>query len=233
MRRTYKTSRSAATIPETGIVTAIQFQKNRPSRCSVFIDGKFSAGLDAAKLVSMGIKKGQELTREQTRALAAESEYQRAKDKALLLLSRREHSQVELVRKLRKRQGEFSAVTITKVIQELSQQGLVDDLKFAKTYVRYRLGNKSIGLFKLRNELKIRGVKDAVILEALEPYQDEEAQEEKAVEAASKKLNKLMAKPGPKVRQKLFAFLVQQGFDYEVAQKVVRKLCQDVPRTNY
>ncbi len=71
------------------------------------------------------------------------------------LLARREHSRVELTRKLRARG--FDAAVLGATLDGLEQDGLLADHRFAETFIRTRAG-KGQGPVRIRAELATRGV---------------------------------------------------------------------------
>ena len=75
--------------------------------------------------------------------------------RAVNLLARREHSQVELRKKLRK--AEFEIDEINVVIQKLAKIDLQSDLRFAENYLHYR-SQRGFGSQKIKFELNERGV---------------------------------------------------------------------------
>ena len=77
---------------------------------------------------------------------------------AVRLLARREHSQVELARKLEAK-GHDSDVA-KQVVTELACQGLQSDRRFVEAFVRSRLG-RGQGERKIRADLYARGIDDA------------------------------------------------------------------------
>ncbi len=79
---------------------------------------------------------------------------------ALRLLARREHSVLELRRKLRQR-GHAASV-VEHVLQELQQRRLLSDERFAEAYVRSR-SDKGFGPLRIRGELRERGLDAALI----------------------------------------------------------------------
>ncbi len=75
--------------------------------------------------------------------------------RAVNLLARREHSQEELRKKLRK--AEFEIDEINVVIQKLAKIDLQSDLRFAENYLHYR-SQRGFGSQKIKFELNERGV---------------------------------------------------------------------------
>jgi len=83
------------------------------------------------------------------------------KESCLRLLTRREHSQKELLNKLLIKG--FNRNDILAVIDELALQGWQSDLRYAESYVRHRI-QKGYGPISVAYELRQNGV-DGVILE--------------------------------------------------------------------
>jgi regulatory protein len=79
------------------------------------------------------------------------------------LLARREHSSQELRRKLSRR---FPALALEQALTALAEQGLLSERRFVDSYVRQRSA-RGYGPLRLREELRQRGVSEALISEAL------------------------------------------------------------------
>ena len=86
---------------------------------------------------------------------SAKQEFAEAYNRTLGLLSRREHSVVELRRKLAVRgyDGEIQQ----QVIEKLQSRGLQDDSEFARSFVDSRRG-RGFGPIKISAELQQRGI---------------------------------------------------------------------------
>lgn len=83
-----------------------------------------------------------------------------AKSVAVKLLSRREHSALEIRDKLIKR--DFDEDEITRAIAELQQGGWLSDERFAEAYIRMRQ-QKGYGPIRIAMELNERGVKESIV----------------------------------------------------------------------
>ena len=77
------------------------------------------------------------------------------KEHCVRLLSRREHSQQELLDKLTAKG--FEQFDLQKVIDQLAQQGWQSDHRFTESYCRYRI-RKGFGPIKIGYELQHRGI---------------------------------------------------------------------------
>jgi regulatory protein len=83
---------------------------------------------------------------------------------ALRLLARREHSRLELKRKLLSKQ--FPADLIDSTLAMLSEKGWQDDQRFAEMYVRARI-ERGDGLLKLQMKLRECGLSEALMAQTL------------------------------------------------------------------
>lgn len=88
-------------------------------------------------------------------ALAAE-----IRDRALKLLTNREHSRAELARKLGARG--YPAAAVAAVLDRLIEDGLLDEARLLAAYVAERL-DKGFGPLRIRAELQGKGLSDARI----------------------------------------------------------------------
>ncbi len=91
--------------------------------------------------------------------------------RALRALTRRDHTRAELTAKLL---GHGPTEAVEAVLDTLSQQGYLDDRRYAFHYVAAR-GNKS-GARRLGYELRQRGIAEAFIQEALHGAELDEAE---------------------------------------------------------
>ena len=90
------------------------------------------------------------------------------REAALRLLARREHSFIELQRKLQ-RKG-WPSNDVADVVQELAVAGLQSDERFAESYTRSR-AEKAYGPLRIRAELFERGIDRALAERALAEVQ--------------------------------------------------------------
>jgi len=79
------------------------------------------------------------------------------RDICLRLLTRREHSQLELLNKLALRGFERSETAL--IVDDLAEQNWQSNHRFAESYVRHRI-NRGYGPIKISYELRQRGVED-------------------------------------------------------------------------
>jgi len=135
------------------------------------------------------------------------------RERALGLLARREHSRVELARKL-ERAG-FAREDIGPLLDAFEAKNWLSDRRFAESYVadhRARAGS-----VKLAYDLRQRGVGDSIIESVLGDHRDSEP--DRAREVWRKKFGAAPADAAEKARQ--IRFLQSRGFTPEVIRRVI------------
>ena len=132
--------------------------------------------------------------------------YQKSYATALRLLARREHSMLELQHKLSGRK--FPDAVVGKVLDELVQESLLSDQRFAETYIRGRY-ERGYGPVRIQVELRERGISGSLMaasLGELSPFWADSARRER---------RKRFGQAFPedyRERAKQMRFLQQRGF---------------------
>ncbi len=119
---------------------------------------------------------------------SAHSDFQQVLEAALRLLARREHSSVELRRKLDARGG--SQAVINRVLEALRIDGSLSDERFTTEFVRSRI-RKGYGPIRIRMDLIERGIADRMAEDEL--TQPADFWQSKAIEACRKKFGCLVS----------------------------------------
>ncbi len=202
-------------------ITAIEPQKHRKDRVSVFVDGEFALGLSLDVIASLNLKKGDSLTAEQLAQWRNMAIYDEAKTAAFTMLARRIHSEKEVRDKLRKKK--FPPEIIEQVIARLYEMNLLNDAYFAGALVRDKLKRTPIGKSALKSKLLQKGIEKETIDDVL--GETDLNSEELCKKAAEKKLKTLAKEPDARKRkQKLSQFLMRRGFDWETIRTTFRIL---------
>lgn len=149
------------------LVTALE--PRRKSLCAVFIDGEFAMNLDMETIMASRINVGSELTDEELKELIGRSNEKRAKEKALWLISYRDHSKKELIDKIKKSADADSA---RKAADRLEELGLLSDENFARRYARELIQTKHLSVTGAEYKLLQKGIDKELaqsVLEELDP----------------------------------------------------------------
>ncbi len=203
-----------------GTITALRFQKRNKDRVNVYLDGRFAFGLAAIEAARLQV--GQTLGDADVARLRNQDEIERAYERALNFLSYRPRSEAEVRRNLRGKNLEEKAVE--GVIERLTRAGLLDDREFARYWVENRLQFKPRGVRALRQELWEKGVPDAVIAEAIEGFDEEDAAR-RVAEAGARRMAHLESRD---FRRKLNAYMARRGFSYAVIRPLVEEMLETV-----
>ncbi len=200
-------------------ITALQAQKRNRQRVNVYLDGEFAFGL--SRIVAAWLQVGQELSEEKIADLTSDDGREVAYQQALTFLNYRPRSTTEVRRNLE--QHQFPAEVIDGVLERLGQAGMLDDARFAQSWIENRNEFRPRSRRALALELRQRGLDQETIHQALEEVDDEEA----AYQAASKQSKKLKSDDWLEFRQKLSSFLARRGFHYEVILPTVKRVWQE------
>ncbi len=199
-------------------ITAITQQKRNPNRVNIYLDGIYAFPL--AKIVAAWLKLGQELSPEKIAELQAKDGVEAALQRALNFISYRPRSVAEVQRNLKK--FEVAPEVIEAVVQRLQANGLLDDADFARRWVEDRAAFKPRGARALRMELRLKGMPDSLIDDAVQDI-DEHAL---ASQAAERKVRQLQGLDWETFRNKLGAHLARRGFGYDTVADVCREAWQ-------
>lgn len=141
-----------------------------------------------------------------------------AQDYVLFLLSRRDYTVAE-VRERLKRKG-YDEESGESVIRLLSEKKLLDDKRFARNYSEM---HRSWGRIKIKFGLIKKGVPEEIIA-GISSNEDDDAELEKAKEAAKIWIKKNNNIPKEKIYNRLAGYLSRQGYRWDVAKEVLGEL---------
>lgn len=203
---------------EEPIITAIEPKRRNMS--AIYINGRFAVKIDSETLILNHIKIGMKISEEELNDLIQKSNESRSNEKALNLLSFRDHSKSELVKKISRVYGEESAL---KAAEKMENIGLINDVEFAKKYVKDLSDIKKYGKQRIEQELFRKGLDREIIEEALNGIDINP--EEKIHEIIEKKFsNKILSEKGKK--QTINA-LLRMGYSWSDIKKVIKEKEED------
>src|ERR1700691_2865813 len=144
-------------------------------------------------------------------------------DYAVKTLARRMRSEAELRRLINVRvepesQGDAA---IAAVLARLKEHGYLNDAAFAETYARLRQQNEKLGQRRVKQDLKQKGVHDALIAETLDACYGQTNEEVLAREHLERK--RIRKPENEKETARVMRRLVAAGFSTGVIYKVLRQ----------
>ncbi len=200
------------------IITDIVPKRKKLS--ALYIDGEFALKIDSETLLASRYSVGSEISDEQLKELVDSSKEKRAKEKALWLLSTRDHSKRELETKIRRTSDGDSA---KKAVERMEELGLVDDEKFARRYADELINIKHLSERGAKYKLLEKGIdRDLAekILEELSP----DPREHIGILIEKKYLRYLFDEKG---RRKTVSALERMGYSWSDISAVMNKYFED------
>ncbi len=198
-----------------GTITDIKPQKRSRERVDVYIDGRQAFSLPLAEAVHLRV--GQHLSDEELAHWQFRDAYTRARDLALAYVARRPRSTAEVRRYLR--QKGFADEVVERVVARLQELAYLDDREFAAYWVEQRATFRPRGRLALQQELREKGVSEALIRDVLQDV-DETAGAWKVLQRYLPRWRHL---DWPAYRRKAGALLARRGFSYEVIRATLAR----------
>ena len=204
-----------------GVITAIEAQKKRGNRRSIFVDGEFVAGVHEEIVLALGLAVGQVFDRDRLVELLKAETKRKARESAIRLINYRDRSVSEIRQRLIR--DDFPEEIVEEVTDQLSRTGLLNDEKFSRDWIKARSASKPMGKARLAWELRSKGVDASTVDQALEEL-DDETEYDLALSAAVRKLRKMDC-ADPLTKNRLSSFLRRRGFDWDTISRVIDELC--------
>lgn len=140
---------------------------------------------------------------------------------ALRLLTHRDHSCGELVRKLRQRG--FPGQQIKDSVEECKRLNYLDDERFSESYIRL-LRRKGFGPIRIQEKLQSKGISNDMIQNKLRYQFPKSVQIEQCRFVLQKKLNRTaFASRSGSLKATLYRFLFGRGFYPEVIRQILNE----------
>lgn len=203
------------------IITGIKKTKGREKRVRVYLDGKPALGLLAETALQEGLRVGQEITESKLDGLENKDHYQRCLNAAIRFLGYRPRSESEVRQRLQKHG--FNGECLEKTIVRLKEQGLLDDIAFARFWKdnREAFSPRSQRLTKM--ELRRKGIGSDVIEQVIGEIDEKDS----AYRAALKKAPRLATCEYQDFRRRLGDYLGRRGFNYGIIKETTERIWKE------
>ena len=174
--------------------------------------------IDGSLLHEYQLSEGTDADDELLQALHTRSRERRAYERARYLLDDRDYSYAMLYRKLW--QTYHDKELCRNVCNRLSENGLIDDRKYAEKCAEYLVERKKYGIFRARQEMLHRGLAKELVEHALAGLEDTAEKNVSAV--LEKKYGRLLTDPKDyKTRQKVIAGMARLGYNYQSIKNAI------------
>lgn len=191
------------------------------------MDDGVSVSVSREILIDFALRRGDEISGEKMAEIHDAQMYHDAYSAAVRLVAYRMRTASELEQRLLKKN--FPPAIGARVVERFAYLGLVDDSKFADAFITSKIASKPIGKRELERRLREKGIDKELARRSVAEVSTEENQMELALRAGESKLRSLRDSDVNRLREKLVAFLMRRGFEWEIVRKVVRKLINGDP----
>lgn len=116
---------------------------------------------------------------------------------------------------------EISSSDKERIMQLLIDEGFIDDKRFANTFVRSKIHLKKWGVNKIRMSLKMKGISDDIISEALSEIDRDFYREDLIKILKAKKINE---SDDFKRKAKLAQYAIQKGYEPALVWETIKNL---------
>lgn len=199
----------------------VNLQKDKRHLVKVFLSDGREIALDKDVVYEKCLKIGSELSEDFLQELLFQSDYVRAKSRAVWYIDRSAHTEKGLYDKL-VRAG-FSKEASAKVIARFIEVGLLDDRRYAETLAE-RLLEANVSKREALQKMLQKGVPYDLAKSVLEDTQtDEQTQIQNLIE--KKYRNKLLQENGTK---KVFEALVRKGFSFSAVREALKSYIEEL-----
>lgn len=205
-------------------ITRIEVGKRNKDRVNVYLDEEYAFSCSAELMYKHNLKKDTTIDEENIYDIIKKDNTMKCRSSALRIVERSCKTEDEIREKLLLKEYDENSINVT--VEFLKEYSLIDDEKYAKTYVKDRM--KREGKNKIKYSLKRKGINEEQILEAISNI-DSDEEEEIARKLAIKKYNVLTKRESDKLKlkQKMTRFLVSKGYNYELANRVINSIINE------
>lgn len=205
-----------------GIVTAVRRNVKNASRCSVFVDDVFLAACPIDVAISLGIRRGIEITFDLERRLRAEDRRMVMRQKAYRFATYKPRTQHQIRVFLEAK--ELAPEEVDDVIRWLLEFRLIDDAMYVERFLGAAFERKPLSRAMARRSLLSKGIPESILADALDRWYSQDATDEAAFRTASKKLRMLTNIVASERENKLIRFLQYRAYPWTTIRRVVDRL---------
>lgn len=145
------------------------------------------------------------------------------------LLTASKKSEKELAKRLSEKG--YQPEVVAQVAEELKKQGILSDEKLIRETVQWASEAKRYGRKRIFLELKKRGLASNEIERALHDY-PKAVERDSARALAEARWERLKKVELQKRKMRLYQFLLNRGFDFELSREIVSQLSQNSNEIN-
>lgn len=199
------------------LITAIE--PRRKAMSALYLDGEYVMNLDTRTLIENRFDVGKDIDDEDLHEIIRLSNERRAKEKALWLISYRDHSKKELADKIKRTCDEESA---DKAVERMEELGLVNDESYALHYAQKLIFTKHMSKNAVVYELARKGIDKELASEILDEIEVDSSEQIRII--IDKKYKNISDE---KIRRRAVAALQRLGYRWDEIKGVIEEYAED------
>ena len=199
------------------LITAIE--PRRKAMSALYLDGEYVMNLDTRTLIENRFDVGKDIDDEDLHEIIRLSNDRRAKEKALWLISYRDHSKKELADKIKRTCDEESA---DKAVERMEELGLVNDESYALHYAQKLIFTKHMSKNAVVYELARKGIDKELAAEILDEIEVDSSEQIRII--IDKKYKNISDE---KIRRRAVAALQRLGYRWDEIKGVIEEYAED------
>ena len=199
------------------LITAIE--PRRKAMSALYLDGEYVMNLDTRTLIENRFDVGKDIDDEDLHEIIRLSNDRRAMEKALWLISYRDHSKKELTDKIKRTCDEESA---DKAVERMEELGLVNDESYALHYAQKLIFTKHMSKNAVVYELARKGIDKELAAEILDEIEVDSSEQIRMI--IDKKYKNISDE---KIRRRAVAALQRLGYRWDEIKGVIEEYAED------
>ena len=166
--------------------------------------------------IAAGLRKGMEISEDEADELIYKNDLRRARERALYLMESRDHSYSELFDKL---EMNYSEDICFEVCTRLAEIGIINDRRYAEKLCRRLCETKKYGSYRVRQEMRLKGIPADIIDEVMEEFSEEDDSFERLERLVEQKYERYLV--DRKGVNKVKNALARMGYSYGEIKEVL------------
>jgi regulatory protein len=201
------------------IISAIVGQKQK--RYEIQVDGEPLLSVHEDVLVKYGLHKGMEIEATNLTEIIKAQERHYVIQAFFRYISYRPRTVKEAEQHLL--QKDFEPSLVASVLASMKQDGYLDDRQYAENWIKERQSGKKLGINRLKQELKRKGVSAEYVDEAINEENIEE-ERQLVTEVAERRYSRMYQEDWQTVERRLGSYLLRRGFPSYLVRQALQQI---------
>lgn len=190
-------------------MTITRIKPLRENQYSLYVDGEFATKVTDDILFFHKLSEGMDVDAALLNQVVAEARAHFGKERAMYILSYRDHSKAELMRKLQQKTGDPELAQYA--ADEMEKMGYVDDVRYAQRLAEQLFENKLYGRKRVLQELLQKGIDRETAQDAVDSVETDELENAQMLLERKYSARDLADEKG---RRRVINGMLRYGYDF-------------------